>query len=109
LIEQTTIPIRTVKEIAASAGGDLSCILKTEAEVLELRVLASDSELLGKTDIFVVEAMVCAGCENWAAEVIKFTAEAGYRLVVISNLNHSPSTARCECVSRPSSATPAES
>jgi FkbM family methyltransferase len=89
-LQQTTVPVKTVNEIAASAGGDLPDMVKIDAEGLDLKVLAGASELTGKTDVFLVEAMVCAGYENSAAEVIKFMAGAGYRLVDVTDLNRSP-------------------
>ncbi len=88
-LQQTAIPVKTVNEIAASAGGDLPDMVKIDAEGLDLKVLAGASELMGKTDVFLVEAMVCAGYENSAAKVIHFMAGAGYRLVDITDLNRS--------------------
>jgi FkbM family methyltransferase len=88
--QQITIPMRTVNEIAASVGGDLPDIVKIDAEGLDLRVLAGASDLLGRTDVFLVEGMVCGGYENSAAEVIRFMANAGYRLMDITELNRSP-------------------
>lgn len=90
-LQQIAVPVKTLNEIAASAGGDgLPDMVKIDAEGLDLRVLGGASKLLGKTDIFLVEAMVCAGYENSVAEVIKFMAGAGYRLVDITDLNRSP-------------------
>jgi hypothetical protein len=83
--------VKTANEIVASAGGDLPDMEKIYAEGLELRVLAGASDLLGKTDVFLVEAVVCVGgYENTAAEVVKFMANAGYRLIEITDLNRSP-------------------
>jgi FkbM family methyltransferase len=91
-LQQKTISVMTLNEIAA-AGGDLPDMVKMDAEGLDLRVLAGASDLLGKTDVFLVEAVVCAcdrDYENTAAEVVKFMANAGYRLVDITDLNRSP-------------------
>jgi FkbM family methyltransferase len=90
-LQQKTISVMTLNDIAASTGGDLPDIVKIDAEGLDLRVLAGASDLLGKTDVFLVEAVVCApGYENTAAEVIKFMANAGYRLIDVTDLNRSP-------------------
>lgn len=90
-LEQITVPVKTVNEIAASTGGDLPELVKIDAEGLDLKVIAGAGELLGKTDIFLVEGLVCAsGYENTAAEVIKVMANAGYRLIDITDLNRSP-------------------
>lgn len=88
---QIQVPVKTVNEIVASAGGGSPDMVKIDAEGLDLRVLAGASKLLGKTEIFLVEAVVCAGgYENTATEVVKFMDEAGYRLVDITDLNRSP-------------------
>jgi FkbM family methyltransferase len=89
-MQQTAVPVKTLNEIAAAAGGGLPDMVKIDAEGLDLKVLAGASELLGKTDVFLVEAMVCAGYENSAARVIEFMAGADYRLVDITDMNRSP-------------------
>lgn len=89
-LQQTEIPMKTVNEIAALAGGDLPDLVKIDAEGLDLKVLAGASDLLGKTDVFLIEGMVCASYENSSVEVIAFMARAGYRLVDITDLNRSP-------------------
>lgn len=89
-LQQIPVAVKTLNEIAASAGGDVPDIVKIDAEGLDLRVLAGASDLLGKSDVFLVEAVVCArGYENTAAEVVKFMANAGYRLIDITDLNRS--------------------
>ena len=90
--QQTTVPVKTLNEIAASVGGDLPDLVKIDAEGLDLKVLAGASDLLGKTDIFLVEAVLRGGggYENTVADVIKFMANAGYRLLDITDLNRSP-------------------
>lgn len=89
-LQQTTVPVKTANEIVALAGGEAPELVKIDAEGLDLKVLAGASDLLGKTDVFLVEAMVCAGYENSAVRVIGFMAAAGYRLVDITDLNRSP-------------------
>jgi FkbM family methyltransferase len=89
--EQRTVPVLSLNEITASASEDRPDMVKIDAEGLDLRVLAGASDLLGKTDVFLVEAVVCAGgYENTAAEVIRFMGEAGYRLADVTDLNRSP-------------------
>jgi len=90
--EQTTVRVKTVNEIVASAGGDLPDMVKIDAEGLDLRVLAGASDLLGKVEIFLVEAILRSGggYENSVAEVIQFMVSAGYRLLEITDLNRSP-------------------
>jgi len=87
---QTPVAIKTLNEIAAASGPPPPDMVKIDAEGFDLRVLAGASDLLGKTDIFLVEACVCSAYENSAAAVVEFMAKAGYRLMDITDLNRSP-------------------
>lgn len=89
-LSQSRVEVRTLDDIAASCDAPLPEMVKIDAEGFDLKVLAGASKLLGKTDIFLVEAAVCCGYENSAAEVIQFMAAAGYRLLDITDLNRSP-------------------
>lgn len=91
--EQLAIPVKTVNEIVASVGGDLPELVKIDAEGMDLKVLAGASNLLGKTDVILVEAVVCGiggSYENSAEEVMRFMAGAGYHLIDVTDLNRSP-------------------
>jgi FkbM family methyltransferase len=90
--QQTSVPVKTVNEIAASVGGALPDMVKIDAEGLDLKVLHGASDLLGKTEIFLTEAVLRSGggYDNSVAEVIQFMADAGYRLVEVTDLNRSP-------------------
>jgi len=65
-------------------------MVKIDAEGLDLRVLRGASTLLGKTEIFLVEASVACPFENSVAATIRFMTEHGYRLMDITELNRSP-------------------
>jgi FkbM family methyltransferase len=83
--------VTTLNEIAASSSAPPPEMVKIDAEGFDLKVLAGGSELLGKTDIFLAEAMICApDYENTLAQVIQRMAAAGYRLIDITDLNRSP-------------------
>jgi len=88
--QRTTIPVKTLNEIVSSSSAGPPEMVKIDAEGFDLKVLAGASDLLGKTDIFLVEAVVCGNYENSAAEVVRFMANAGYRLMDITDLNRSP-------------------
>ena len=87
---EIAVEVTTLNEIVASSGGAAPELVKIDAEGLDLRVLEGASELLGKTEIFLVEAMVCGGYENSAAEVMRFMDEAGYQLLDVTDMNRSP-------------------
>lgn len=88
---QVTVDVRTINEIVASAGGVLPEMVKIDAEGFDLKALAGASDLIGKTDIFLVEAAVCAtGIENTMAAVIAEMAKLGYAMIDITDINRSP-------------------
>jgi FkbM family methyltransferase len=85
------VRVMTLNEIAAESGAPPPDMVKIDAEGFDLKVLAGGSDLLGKTDVFLVEAMICEpSYENTLARVIERMATAGYRLVDITDLNRSP-------------------
>jgi FkbM family methyltransferase len=88
--QQTRIPVRTLNEIMSSSSAPPPQMVKIDAEGFDLKVLQGASDLLGETDVFLVEAVVCGNYENSAAEVIQFMANSGYRLIDITDLNRSP-------------------
>ncbi len=88
--QQSTVPVKTLNEIVSSSSAPPPEMVKIDAEGFDLQVLAGASGLLGKTDIFLVEAVVCGNYENSVAEVVNFMAAAGYRLIDITDLNRSP-------------------
>lgn len=66
-------------------------MVKVDAEGFDLKVLAGATELMGKTDIFLVEAAVwCPELENTVAEVVRWMDSAGYSLADVTDLNRSP-------------------
>ena len=58
--QRITVPIITLNQLVASSDAGLPEIVKIDAEGFDLKVLAGASDLLGKTDIFLVEAVVLA-------------------------------------------------
>ncbi len=88
--EKKMIAVKTLNEIVSSSNADLPDMVKIDAEGFDLNVLRGASNLLGKTDIFLVEAVVCGNYENSVAEVVKFMSDAGYCLMDITDLNRSP-------------------
>jgi FkbM family methyltransferase len=86
---QVTVAVKTLNEIAATNAIPPDMV-KIDAEGFDLKVLAGASNLLGKTDIFLVEAMVCGNYENSLAEVMKFMMNAGYRLIDMTTPTRHP-------------------
>jgi FkbM family methyltransferase len=89
--QQIIIPMMMLNDIAARSGAPLPDLVKIDAEGFDLKVLAGASELLGKTDIFLLEAVICArDYENTLVRVIQRMADAGYRPIDFTDLNRSP-------------------
>jgi FkbM family methyltransferase len=86
------VPMRviTLNELVASGTEPLPDMVKIDAEGFDLKVLAGASQLMGKTDIFLAEAMVCGPYENSVLDVVQHMASAGYRLIDITDLERSP-------------------
>ena len=85
------IEVKTLNEIVSFSGLPMPEMVKIDAEGFDLKVLTGASDLVGKTDIFFLEAAVCArDIENTVALVIRRMDEAGYCLVDITDLNRSP-------------------
>jgi FkbM family methyltransferase len=90
-IRRIEVPIRTVNEIVASSELPIPEMVKIDAEGLDLKVLAGSSDLLGKTEIILAEASIGqSDFDNTAKELICTMADAGYRIVDITDLNRSP-------------------
>jgi len=93
--QHITVPMITLNQLVASSDAGLPEMVKIDAEGFDLKVLAGASDLLGKTDIFLVEAVVWGvgagrAYDNSVAEVVSFMAKAGYNLMDITDLNRSP-------------------
>ena len=83
------VQIKTLDEIVASIEAPLPELVKIDAEGFDLKVLQGARTLLGKTEIFLVEACLW-GQENSVPAIINFMVENGYRLLDITDLNRSP-------------------
>jgi len=89
---QTTVDVEvtTLNEIARLYCPEGADIVKIDAEGVDLKVLAGASKLLGKTDVFLVEAAVFPRAENSLAEVVCTMTAAGYHTAEITDVNRSP-------------------
>jgi FkbM family methyltransferase len=65
-------------------------MVKIDAEGFDLKVMQGAKTLLGKTEVFLLEASVLCPYENSVAAVVQFMAEHGYRLIDITEINRSP-------------------
>ena len=90
-LRQIPVRVRTVNEIVASTGLPTPEMVKIDAEGFDLKVFAGASELFGRTEIFLAEASIVASrFDNTAGALIQTMADAGYRLIDITDINRSP-------------------
>jgi len=88
---QVKMDITTLNKIASMHSGSKPDLVKIDAEGWDLKVLEGASDLIGITDIFLMEAAVCAGgIENTLFSVMQRFDQLGYRLIDITDLNRSP-------------------
>ncbi len=84
------VDVKTLNEIIAAANTPMPDMVKIDAEGYDLKVLAGASNLFGKTEIFLIEAVIYGDRENMLLEVIHRMASLDYRLFDITDLNRSP-------------------
>ena len=90
-LAQIQVEVRTLNEVARSGDAPPPEMVKIDAEGFDLKVLAGASDLIGTTDIFLLEtSIVERAFENSACAVISKMADLGYRLIDITDLNRSP-------------------
>lgn len=87
---QVTVDVKTLNEIVASSDSHLPEMVKIDAEGFDLKVLSGATDLLGRTDIFLVEVNLAGGWDNSLRAVVERLACSGYRPVDITDLNRSP-------------------
>jgi len=90
-IRRVEVPVKTVNEIVAASQLPNPEMVKIDAEGFDLKVIDGASNLFGKTDIFLAEVSLAQrDFETTALAVIRKMADAGYRLIDITDLNRSP-------------------
>ncbi len=86
---QVEIPIVTLNEVVAkNATLPFPDLVKIDAEGLDLEVLEGASNLMGKTEVFLVEAaLFCKEFDNSLLKMVNYMDAKGYTLFEITDLN----------------------
>jgi hypothetical protein len=87
---ETIVEVKTLDDILSTYNLPLPDMVKIDAEGFDLKVMQGASSLIGKTDVFLLEAGVICPFENSVARVVSTMENFGYRLVDITELNRSP-------------------
>lgn len=82
--------VRTLDEIVAASNLPVPEMVKIDAEGFDLKVLAGASTLVGKTEIFFLEADVRGSGENSVLRVVERMWDCGYSLLDVTDINRSP-------------------
>lgn len=87
-LQQIEVPIKTINSIIKENNFPVPDLIKIDAEGLDLEVLDGASDIMGKTEIILVEATVCSSVyKNTMAAVIKKMDENGYQVYEVTDLN----------------------
>lgn len=90
-LTQIKVEVLTLNDVVRSREAPPPEMVKIDAEGFDLKVFAGASDLIGSTDIFLMEAgVVGTKIENTAVAVISALADAGYRLIDITGMSRSP-------------------
>lgn len=88
--EQVEIHVITLNDLVKEQNNSIPFpdLVKIDAEGLDIEVLDGASDLLGKTEVFMVEVAVFSkSFENTAQKMINYMSEKGYVLFDITDLN----------------------
>lgn len=87
----TNVEVVTLNDVASKYCDGIPELVKIDAEGFDLKVLVGASDLLGKTDVILIEALVFGtGQENTLSAVMRKMDEAGYHVMEITEVNRSP-------------------
>lgn len=85
------LPVVTLDEVVQTSKAPFPEMVKIDAEGFDLKVIAGASKLLGKTEIFILEATMCApNLENTLENVLATMSRVGYHAIDIPGVNRSP-------------------
>jgi FkbM family methyltransferase len=87
---ETAVEVLTLDAIVAKYKVPAPDMIKIDAEGFDLKVIEGATSLIGKTDVFLLEAGVACPFENSVLRVINKMDELGYQLMDITELNRSP-------------------
>ena len=87
--KQVEVPIITLNELVINHPTlPFPDLVKIDAEGLDLEVLEGASNLMGKTEVFLVEAaLFCKEFDNSLLKMVNYMDDKGYTLFEITDLN----------------------
>ena len=104
-MRQIMVPVLTLNEVVRTSRAPFPEMVKIDAEGFDLRVIEGSSDLIGKTDIFLLETIIFRSntyeiekqlrqqgqrYDNLIETAIDVMSHAGYHIIDITDLNRSP-------------------
>ncbi len=89
-METRLVEVKTLDDLLTSYGLPVPEMIKIDAEGFDLKVMDGARSVLGKTDVFLLEASVTCPYENTVLKTVNRMNELGYRLIDITEINRSP-------------------
>jgi hypothetical protein len=101
-MRQIMVPVLTLNEVVRTSRAPFPEMVKIDAEGFDLRVIEGSSDLLGKTDIFLLEALIFRSntdktkkqlrksWDNLIETAIDVMSHAGYHIIDITDLKQKP-------------------
>lgn len=90
-MKQMDMPLVTLNKVIADNDGKIPELVKIDAEGFDLEVIDGASDLLGKTEIILLETAVCArDIDNRIGLAMSKMNDLGYEPFDITDLNYSP-------------------
>lgn len=90
IADEKMVQVKTLNDIVSTHGLPTPDLVKIDAEGFDLKVIQGASDLIGKTEVFLLEAGVTCPFENSVACAVTTMEALGYRLIDITELNRSP-------------------
>ena len=86
--KQIDVDIKTLNTIIKEFGNRIPEIVKIDAEGIDIDVLEGASDLIGKTEIFLVEASINSSfTQTELSVVVNYMNDKGYRAFEITDIN----------------------
>lgn len=90
-MKQIDMPLVTLNKVVTDNGDKIPELVKIDAEGLDLEVIEGASDLLGKTEVILLETAICArNIDNKIGLTISKMEDLGYEPFDITDLNYSP-------------------
>lgn len=89
--KQFEVEVRTLDDIVAESGLPVPELVKIDAEGFDLKVIDGARSLIGKTEVFTLEASILEPkFENTMLKTLQVMDGLGYQVLDITDLNRSP-------------------